>query len=792
MSAKRVALGVWLLILAACILVVMRTPIRTDMGTFLPRSSSMAQQALTDQASHGAPSHLMLLLLEGAKPSVLAQLSERVAERLRDVPAFVEVLNGDENGFVSTRDFVWRNRYLLSENSAPDRFTVAGLQAALIDDLTLLGSPLGPVIQESLPSDPTGAMLALLSRFQRQQGPGTRDGVWFSPDGSGALLLVHTRAAGFEIDAQKRNLELVNAAFTQARTDLTGVQGARLRITGPGVFAVHIQQRTKYDATRLSLLATAVAASLLAFAYRSPTVLVLGLLPVASGVLAAIATVSLAFGFVHGITLGFGVTLIGESVDYAIYLFTQATLGESVQRALSRIWPTLRLGALTSIVGFCAMLFSSFTGFAQLGLFSIVGLIAAACVTRFVLPHLTPRDFYAVGADRLAVPMLAVIRHRARISALVALVMLAAAAALAAHHAAFWDENLADLSPVPAADQTLYDVLQQDLGVPASGYAAVFRASGEQPALEESEKLEAMLSPLVAAQQLGSFEVPSAILPSAQSQRARQTALPDAQSLRARFDEASAGLPFRTETFEPFFHDIAAAKTAPLLTRSTLPPALALRVDSTLIDSPDGWTVVAPLTRVADPTSVAAALATARLPGLTFVDLSHESDSLLHTFQYEAVMLASIGGLAILALLSAVLRATRRVVAVVAPLVSSVVVTAALLTLGDGTLTIFMVVGFLLIVAVGSNYCLFFECSTQDAAVLHRSVASVVLANLCTVSAYGLMSLSSIPVLHDIGMTVAVGAFLSMCFAAALSTRGAMRRAPVGYPECSGPSLRGR
>ena len=46
-----------------------------------------------------------------------------------------------------------------------------------------------------------------------------------------------------------------------------------------------------------------------------------------SGVIGGIAAVSLAFGFVHGITLGFGVTLIGEAVDYAIYLLTQTAPG---------------------------------------------------------------------------------------------------------------------------------------------------------------------------------------------------------------------------------------------------------------------------------------------------------------------------------------------------------------------------------------------------------------------------------------------------------------------------------
>jgi predicted exporter len=87
-----------------------------------------------------------------------------------------------------------------------------------------------------------------------------------------------------------------------------------------------------------------------------------------------------------------------------------------------------------------------------------------------------------------------------------------------------------------------------------------------------------------------------------------------------------------------------------------------------------------------------------------------------------------------------------------------------------------MVVGFLLIVAVGSNYCLFFERREPDARTQERSVASVVLANLCTVSAYGLMSLARVPVLHDIGKTVAIGTFLSLFFAASLGAR----RAPAG------------
>ena len=770
--SRRLALGIWLLGVIACLVVVARTQIRTDMAVFLPRSASMAQQVLTDQVNSGAASHLILLAVDGAPPPVLASLSKAMADRLRQDPAFVDVANGDDKSFAGVQEFVWRNRYLLSTDVNAGRFTVAGLHEALQNDLGLLGSDMGTFILKTLPSDPTGELLTLTRQLEGAKGPQSRDGVWFSANGSRALLLIHTGTAGVNIDAQQHDLTLIRAAFERARGDVPGAQSAHLLESGPGVFAVHIRDMTKSDVTRLSMLATMGAVCLLLFAYRSPRVLLLGLLPVASGALAAVAVVSLVFGFVHGVTLGFGVTLIGESLDYAIYLFTQTARDGSASDTLARIWPTLRLGALTSVVGFSAMLFSNFVGFEQLGLFSIVGLVVAAGVTRFVLPHLVPQGFFAGGAGVLARPLLAVIRRRVALRLFVAVAVLAGGVALALHRGGLWDENLMDLSPVPATDQALDKALRHDLGVADLRYFAVFKADNEQQALKESEVLAATLRKLVAQGQLGGFDAPSTVLPSDETQRQRQAALPDDKTLRARFDQASAGLPFRLDAFEPFFRDVATARTAPLLASASLPPALALRLQSMLVRSGGAWYVIAPLSDVTDPAGVATAIAAAKLPGVAFVDLNHESDQLLRTFQREAILLASIGSLAILVVLLAGLRSPARVIAVAAPLVASVIVTAALLTLDGGKVSIFMVVGFLLIVAVGSNYCLFFERPEHDAEMQQRSVASIVLANLCTVSAYGLMSTSSIPILRDIGMTVAIGTFLSLLFAATLSSRG--------------------
>ncbi len=97
----------------------------------------------------------------------------------------------------------------------------------------------------------------------------------------------------------------------------------------------------------------------------------------------------------HGITLGFGITLIGESVDYSIYFLVQSRQAQGgAARSWQQLWwPTIRLGMLTSVCGFASLLPSGFPGLKQLGLYSISGLIAAALVTRYVLPALVPADF---------------------------------------------------------------------------------------------------------------------------------------------------------------------------------------------------------------------------------------------------------------------------------------------------------------------------------------------------------------------------------------------------------------
>jgi predicted exporter len=84
-------------------------------------------------------------------------------------------------------------------------------------------------------------------------------------------------------------------------------------------------------------------------------------------------------------------------------------------------------------------------------------------------------------------------------------------------------------------------------------------------------------------------------------------------------------------------------------------------------------------------------------------------------------------------------------------------------------LTILHLVGMLLIVAVGSNYALFFDRREAGDRSGPLTLASLALANLCTVIGFGLLAFSGVPVLEALGTTVAPGAFLALLYAALLT-----------------------
>lgn len=779
-ASGRPAIALWAGFILACSIIISRSQFTADLSAFLPHSPTPSQELLLEQIRDGIASRLILVGIEGEDAPTRARLSHEIAQNLRSNPAFVSVNNGEPVSAERDRAYLFNNRYLLSPAVTPEHFAVDGLHAALDESINLLTSPAGMLVKSLLPRDPTGEMVQLLEQLDSGSQPFMLNGAWSSKDGTRALMLIQTRAPGTDTDAQQRTIISIKDSF-----DATKHASARLVMSGPGVFSVNSRDTIQSQVNFLSVISIILIATLLLLVYRSFTALILGFLPVISGALAGIAAVSLCFGSVHGITLAFGTALIGEAVDYSIYLFVQSardetnTCASNQQDWIKRYWPTVRLGVLTSIFGFASLLLSSFPGLAQLGLYSIAGLITAAMVTRFVLPHLLPANFHIHDVSAMGIILSTLVQHAVKLKWLVAGLLLISAAVLVEHHANLWNDKISSLSPVSHADLALDASLRADIGTSDVRYLVVVTGTNRESALQSAEQVSLVLQTQVEQGELARFESPSRYLPSTAMQRARQASLPPRSVLKTRVAQAVHGLPVQEPLFTPFITDVEAARTQPLLLPTDLEKtSMSMAVDALLIQQGNHWSALLPLTAPLggelNATRINNALHTANLSGALLVDMKTESDNLYSGYLHE-VILFSLGGLvAIIGLLLFVLRQPMYVLRIIAPLAAAVITVMAGLAMLGQQLILLHLVGLLLVVAVGSNYALFFariDCpdstlnkSSHD--ISPRTYASMLIANLTTVAGFGLLAFSNVSILQALGVTVAPGVILALIYSA--------------------------
>lgn len=804
---RSLVLLLWLALMLGGGLLIARSHFTADLSAFLPASPDPRQRVLIEQIQSGTAARTLMLGIDGGDAALRAQASRELAAALRASGQFEQVHNGDTAVWQDSGAGRWlfEHRYHLSPAVDARRFSVEGLREAIDDTVSLLGTPAGAAVKPLLASDPTGEMSRIVEAMMPPDAPRSQHGVWVSRSAPRAVLLLQTRVPGGDLDGQAAMLAQVRAAFARVQA-APGREALQLQLSGAPLFAVDSRARIEREVTELAIVGSIVMGGVLLLAFASLPAVAVAFVPVASGVVGGTVAVSLGFGSVHGITLGFGSTLIGEAVDYAIYYLIQARgapqpgTGWRQWRALS--WPTVRLGLLTSVCGFAALVFSGFPGLAQLGVFSLAGLLSAALVTRWVLPVLMPDGAAGLGLRRwLGTQAARAAAGLPRVRLAVLVLSAAVLALLVWQRGQLWQGDLASLSPVSREAMALDAELRSDLSASDARTLVVVQGADAQSALQAAEQAGQRLDALVAQGRLAGYDSPARWLPSLATQQARLASLPDEATLRRRLAEAAEGGPLRAERLQPFIADVQRARQQPPVDRAALQGSpLAPVVDALLFPRAaagaagpgEGWTALLALQPGGEPLDADALRGLLRdLPAVQVVDIKQELDGLYQRYLREALWQAVLGALAVVGLLALSLRSARRLLAVCQPLLLAVLLTLGGLLLAQVALGILHLVGLLLVVAVGSNYALFFDQATAEAPVAGAdgtdTLASLVLANLTTVLSFGLIALSDIPALSAIGQVVAPGALLALLLSAAFVRRVAPGRVGESAPAAPQP-----
>jgi predicted exporter len=761
---------VWAFLIVLCGLQIQRTTVVTDVSSFLPSAANADQRLMVEQLRNGLSTRIVLigLRVNDAPPNGLSEeqsialvaASKTLRARLVANKQFAWVLNGDITALALERERLFSARYLLSSNVNDKLFSESGLKESFKKlELELISSR-GALIKPLAAADPTLETLQVLDGSSRQIASPADKGVWLGANGSVALFLLETAAKGDQI-AQLR--EAISSAKVSAEEVLKdwpkNLKTPSIEFAGSGYFNVMSHDAIGKDSERLSVIALSLVGLLLLVCLRSPRFLAVASVPVLTGALAGFAAVGWVNGTIHGITLAFGVTLIGEAVDYAIYTYIQR---DDDGAHSAQFWRQISLAVSTSLLSFAAMYFSGFQGLRQLGLFSAVGLVVAAACTRWLLPSVLPTS-RGMQPSSSVVWALRFAERMPRTRWLFLGITAAALLVLVQHRNEIWRDNLDSLS-ASSQEETARDIrYRAAIGVPDLRTMISIRAASLEATLLQTEATTRILDSLITAGTITGYDSPSTVLPSKTLQRQRQMAIPTEPELRANVTAALLQANMKAQAFEPFISDVQNARSMPLMDIGYFDNTIVGRwLNSQIVQSADGFNALILIHGVASAEVIKQKLSASKLNGVSLIDLRQDVEILVASYREKAMNTALLGALGIIFALIYQLRRVQAVISMVSTLVCTVVVTTATVLLVNGYLNVFNLVSLLLVVGVASNYTLFFATLSSNPQERQRATLSVMLAASATFIGFATLAFSTTPVLATIGLTVSVGAVVGL------------------------------
>ncbi len=609
-----------------------------NLAAFFPDQGRPIETLLISKANRGTVSRTVFAAFAGGSLEQRLGASREARDRLDRLPGIEQTANGGERLDLQAFEPLFPYRYLLGE---PQSFATASLRNALETRLKELRSPLGGAVKEKLPSDPTARFRTLLLDSTRAHAaPEREQGLWVTPDRERALLVAilaadEGKSEGLEEAAIIRRLK-------ETLSEVALHHDVALLVAGRPILVDGARESIRASLIFGSIAAGTLVILLLLWVYRSVGVLVLGILPLLSGVLAGFAATVFLFGPMHGIALAFGVTLLGITIDYPLHLFSHGRKGEPLARTASHIQRPILLGALTTAGAFTIFGAGNAPGLDQLACFAGVGILTAALTLRYVVPHLA--DFFGIQPEPRLIDLLPANAPMA-LRYLVGIIAIASLAVLISRHDRLFNTDIGVLNPLPEAAKRLDQQLRSDLGAPDLRLLFVIQADDAETVLERAEALAPALDDLRMKGGITGFDLPSTYLPSLGLQHERQNNLPDAEKLGVALADAQKNLPFKSGLFSPFLQSIEQSRTlAPLDGEAGLElfgqTPLGAKLDQLLMQKDNQWYGFVPISGVVE--SEALRSLAAKAEGVDLIDLKSLSEEILSVFRGEAFLVLAL------------------------------------------------------------------------------------------------------------------------------------------------------
>ena len=647
-----------------------------------------------------------------------------------------------------------------------------------------------PRPQFELSFDPLGLIAPALKPFAQstaieQEQPLT------SPDRTMRIFLVVTNQKSISAFECQRLMRQVDEFRRNAAEGWEGSHPLQILVTGRSAFVSEISLSMRYDVVA-TLLGSVVLVGTIFFAGFRRWLPLLGMaFCLLLSCVTALTAGQLFFGRLSMISVGFCAILVGLGVDFAILTigrYYQARAdGEPHQQAIAtsvaKLGRAVFFGALTTAVGFLALVLSGAMSFSELGVLIAIGIFVAGLFMCSIL-FLFVREHGTVAHDWLfdlvATYVRSIVRRPGPILIFsCAVLLLISAIGFSPIPPLQFEASTRSLQPKNIRASQALDSIMKKMPLRWEPVLAIVRGTNEQQLHDDWQRISAHWRELQSAGKIKGFSTPAALCPSPtwmqqNRDRLRGINFPAARETLTETLEADG---FSVEAFAPAFALLDG------LQRIADPNAPLPNWRSQLPESSSWWFLIDryfgqdPLLTTGFVTTNEP-LITNEQSGELQRDLSVAGVSMILTgwtyvladlqpwSHHQLLIISALMAIFDVSLLAILYRDIRLWLIQIVTLAFGIGAMIATMKLLNIHLNLLNVLSFRLVLAIGVDYGIYVVLVWQKTRDIQHDVAGVLkpvlLAGLTAISGFGSLALARNPALTGLGIACAIGIFWSL------------------------------
>ncbi len=722
----------------------------------------------------------------------LEEFAPIFAERLRAQPWSTRVLSGSPMESPEGIHDLQGLAVPLLLNLEPQAFTdtLAVLQPAKMEArLARLhqeieaGSP-RPELELSL--DPLGIVAPALKPFAGNAAL-EQDQPLTSPDRTMRIFLAVTNQPSIGAFDCQALMKKVDAFRAQAGAGWEGEGPLQILVTGRSAYVAEISLSMRHDIVVTLLGSIFLVGGVFYVGFRRWLPLVGMGFSLLLCCLVALAAGLLIFHELNMVTIGMCAILIGLGVDFAILIFGRYQQARNegrehapaIEEAIAKLGRAIFFGALTTAVGFMALLLANSGGFTQLGVLIAIGILVAGLFMTSIFflftreRSLPPRSDWILALVRLYVRRTLATPGLILWIALPILLVLFALALLPQLPLIF-DASTRSMEPKSSEAGHALAAIMAKMPTRWEPVLGIVRAPNEEQLHKDWQKIEAHWRDLERTGRIKSFTTPAALALSPRLMEANRERLGavDFAGARRGLEEAIAREGFSRESFAAGFklldqlEAVAHGTMAIPDWRKALPPTSSwwFLVDRYFAADPL-LTVGFVTTNKPVETRDQKEMLTRELPvdgvPITLSGWSFTLTDLIPWSHRQLILISTLMAFFDAFLLALLYRDLRLWLIQIITLALAIGAMIATMKLAHIPLNLLNVLAFRLVLAIGVDYGIYVLLVWQRAREIEHDVAGVLkpvaLAGLTAIAGFGSLGLANNPTLSGLGIACAIG-----------------------------------